>query len=167
MDCSLHHASLCMGFPRQEYWSGVPSPTQKNLCLREKFAHHLALNKSPHDSLDVDKPDKCGLVKVQWCSLHKSEDNIRNQAEEYWCLIGLDFMPLALGCLWSLLLMLFFFLNWSPGSSLPPRHYGKVISLRCLFSSPYTGSYWAKSWLLSVTYQTSCHDRASLVFFQF
>ena len=26
-DCSLHQAPLSMGFPRQEYWSGVPLPS--------------------------------------------------------------------------------------------------------------------------------------------
>ena len=31
MDCSLHQASPCMGFSRQEYWSGLPSPPPGNL----------------------------------------------------------------------------------------------------------------------------------------
>ena len=32
MDCS-RQAPLSMGFPRQEYWSGLPFPTSKNLPL--------------------------------------------------------------------------------------------------------------------------------------
>ena len=27
MDCVVHQAPLSMGFPRQEYWSGLPSPS--------------------------------------------------------------------------------------------------------------------------------------------
>jgi len=30
-DCSLHQAPLSMEFPRQEYWSGLPFPSSKDL----------------------------------------------------------------------------------------------------------------------------------------
>lgn len=71
-------------------------------------------------------------------------------------MIGSDFITWSLGCLCSLLLMPFLFVNWFPGSSLspPPLHYGKVISHKSPFPSTTTGSHWAKSWFLRVTYQT-------------
>ena len=31
MDCSLHQAPLSTGFSRQEYWSGLPSPSPRDL----------------------------------------------------------------------------------------------------------------------------------------
>ena len=31
MDYTLHRASLSMGFPRQEYWSGLPFPSPEDL----------------------------------------------------------------------------------------------------------------------------------------
>ena len=31
----VHQVPLCMGFPRQEYWSGFPFPTPRNLPDRE------------------------------------------------------------------------------------------------------------------------------------
>ena len=31
VDCSLHQASLSMGFSRQEYWSGLPFPSPQDL----------------------------------------------------------------------------------------------------------------------------------------
>ena len=31
MDCVVHQAPLSMGFPRQEYWSGLPSPSPGDL----------------------------------------------------------------------------------------------------------------------------------------
>ena len=31
MDSSLHHAPPSMGFSRQEYWSGLPLPSPRNL----------------------------------------------------------------------------------------------------------------------------------------
>lgn len=81
---------------------------------------------------------------------------MRIHEEECWCLIGSDFITWSLGCLCSLLLMPFLFVNWFPGSSLSPSplHYGKVISHKFPFPSPTTGSHWAKSWLLRVTHQT-------------
>ena len=31
MDCVARQAPLSMGFPRQEYWSGLPFPTPEDL----------------------------------------------------------------------------------------------------------------------------------------
>ena len=31
MDCVAHQAPLSIGFPRQEYWSGLPSPSPGDL----------------------------------------------------------------------------------------------------------------------------------------
>ena len=40
-----HQAPLSMGFPRQEYWSGLPFPSPvKNLKIHNTLVHLLILN---------------------------------------------------------------------------------------------------------------------------
>ena len=72
MDCIAHQAPLSMGFPKQEYWSGLPLPSSGDLPDPRIYPGSPALRA---DSLLSEPPGKCVViwpVAVRWLCLYSS-----------------------------------------------------------------------------------------------
>ena len=54
MDCLPHQAPLSMGFPRQEYWSGLPFPSPMHESKRWKWSRSVVSDSS--DPTDCSLP---------------------------------------------------------------------------------------------------------------
>ena len=59
MDCIAHQAPLSMGFPKQEYWSGLPLPSSGDLPDPRIYPGSPALRA---DSLLSEPPGKCVVI---------------------------------------------------------------------------------------------------------
>ena len=88
LDCVPHHAPLSMGFSRQEYWSGLPFPSPRDL---------------PHPGIEPGSPtlQANSLPTEAPGSLFKSEDNcfrvlcrflLHNEAKKLY--VYTDLLPL-------------------------------------------------------------------------
>ena len=63
MDSSLHQAPPSMGFSRQDYWSGLPFPSPRNISdpgiePRSSWVYHLSHQGSPYIYVCVYKYSK-------------------------------------------------------------------------------------------------------------
>ena len=71
-----HQAPLSMGFPRQEYWSGLPFPSPEDLPDLGSNPHLLHFGQSP--ALQVDSLPPCHLESPIFNSLETK------RFENYW-----------------------------------------------------------------------------------
>ena len=73
-----HQAPLFMGFPRQEYWSGLPSPSPADLCDPVIKPSSPALAESSLTTSSVQLLSRVLLLATPWIAAHQASLSITN-----------------------------------------------------------------------------------------
>ena len=92
-DCAIpstvhYQAPLSIGFPRQEYWSGVPLPSPKNTGVGCNFLLQCI-------KVKVKSLSHVRLLVTPWTAAHQAPPSMGFSRQEYWSGMPLPFPPLV------------------------------------------------------------------------
>ena len=62
---AAHQAPPSMGFSRQEYWSGVPSPSPMSLCALSPFSCYFSHTRDTHKETSAEHSEYSKLLQDQ------------------------------------------------------------------------------------------------------
>ena len=81
MDCGLQ-SPLSMGFSSQEYWNGLPFPTQGNCLVAELVKNLPAVQETQVQSLSWEDPILCKLRAIKKVMLQSYNDVIKYKVSQ-------------------------------------------------------------------------------------